>query len=931
MAFKLTPNVHVKRDKDGNVRLLRHPQEPFKLPGLVAPSARALADQYLHGVTKIFGISSNMLTDLNKPVGKVLSKDPTQIRFKEQKSVMESTVISYQQSHFGIPILNAGIVVQVHGPDLRVTSSQNTIQYNVKVKNPDPKAKYMPPSCDATVVAHCLGYKKESPLPKIKRTGLLIYRYDPDQRIDPESKKKPQPFESPPPTLKLPGVPREIKAGEHYVVTEVYFTFSLPDLDEEVEWYALLEVNTGAVLYLRAFVDGASGAVCNTDPLSASGDVTITPCSPAATLDALADAVTLQRLIPGNPQALSGRFIEIQDSHTPVIPPPTVALPPGDFSFSAITDNFSAVNAYHHMDALYKMVEDFGFDLDTYFSGTVFPIPMDHRGRGGTVNASHQGPGTIRYRFGLVQVGCPVGIAASVRVVIHEFGHSLLSNNIGSGVFTWAHGVGDSLAAIMMDPGSIAPDRFMTFPWVSTANPGIDRRHDRAVGGAAGGAWGGTLDTGSYPSTTILSTTLFRAYQSLGGDSSYLNDKIFASRYMAYLIVRAVGSMTAVAPPTGPDDFATTFMDADTGTVNFEGHPGGALHKVIRWAFEKQGLYQPPAAPIPVITEGDPPEVDVYINDGRDGEYEYQANFWNTEDIWNRLSPDGGTDHQTPVLNVSNYLYVRVKNRGTETANNVVVKTYHCAPGTGLVWPDDWQVMDTPQLPAAPIASGGETIVGPFEWKPEFVGHECVMASVTATGDLSNADTVNGPILHSRLVPLDNNVAQRNLAPVPGGGGQKALLKAFKNRRFIVRNPFESTARIKIESFLPSFLTVKNWDVRFLSPGGTEFSVGPRNSRIVEFELIPGADFSAADVIAAGADRIIEFYTLADDMLVGGMSYIIDPHMDKPAREFPEGMKAKECSEIAKKLLECLNCPADEVKSVQIKRLCVDIELKGDC
>ena len=31
MAFTITSNVHIRRDKDGNIRLLSHPQEPYKL------------------------------------------------------------------------------------------------------------------------------------------------------------------------------------------------------------------------------------------------------------------------------------------------------------------------------------------------------------------------------------------------------------------------------------------------------------------------------------------------------------------------------------------------------------------------------------------------------------------------------------------------------------------------------------------------------------------------------------------------------------------------------------------------------------------------------------------------------------------------------------------------------------------------------------
>jgi hypothetical protein len=296
----------------------------------------------------------------------------------------------------------------------------------------------------------------------------------------------------------------------------------------------------------------------------------------------------------------------------------------------------------------------------------------------------------------------------------------------------------------------------VTFPFVN-----IGRRHDRPV--AAGWVWGGTKDDTQYGSEQILSTLLFRVYRSTGGDDVVLAVQSFAARYLAFLIIKAIGTLTVTT--TNPEVFASALMDADESTITFEGHPGGAWHKVIRWSFEQQGLYQSAGAPTPVTQPGAPPDVDVFIDDGRAGGYApYLPDFSDTGDIWNRQFPDGGTVHQAPLAGFPNYVYIRVGNRGTQAATDVAVKLFQADPASGLVWPDAWTAATTAQLTAAgPIPAGGHTIIGPFTWTPQLAGVACLLASASATDDLSNADTVNGPLANWRLVPFDNNLAQRNV------------------------------------------------------------------------------------------------------------------------------------------------------------------------
>jgi hypothetical protein len=258
---------------------------------------------------------------------------------------------------------------------------------------------------------------------------------------------------------------------------------------------------------------------------------------------------------------------------------------------------------------------------------------------------------------------------------------------------------------------------------------------------------------------------MFRIYRAVGGDSDSISTKRLASRYVSYLILYAIGSLASdpITTTDTPDIFANALMNADIGTTNFEGYPGGLSHKVIRWSFEKQGLYQPPDSATPVTTEGAPPEIDVFIDDGRKGEYSYQSKFWDTRDIWNRTSPDGQRTHQLPKIDRENYAYLIVKNRGTHPATDVVVKGYYSKLANSSTYPNDWEPMATNQISVPQsIAPGGEVQVGPFKWNPNVEGQKNILMIVSAEGDRSNADLVTGSVPNSILVPLDNNIAQRN-------------------------------------------------------------------------------------------------------------------------------------------------------------------------
>ena len=191
------------------------------------------------------------------------------------------------------------------------------------------------------------------------------------------------------------------------------------------------------------------------------------------------------------------------------------------------------------------------------------------------------------------------------------------------------------------------------------------------------------------------------------------------------------------------------------------------------------------------------------------------------------------------------------------------------------------------------LAPGAETVVGPFEWRPEVTGHECTLLGVSAAGGRANNDPAGflpaaaGPTPVWRLVPNDNNLGLRAVVPVPGGGHRRALVRALRHRRSWASNPFEHPARMEVRAILPAFPATRGWSVHLDNPGGAHFTLGDRNSRMIRPRLVSGQDFTAAEVVAT-APVDIEFVVLADGLVVGGITYRLDPELHEPARELAE-------------------------------------------
>jgi hypothetical protein len=898
------PELKARRsiDDEGRIRYLNYVDSPQESSSGTPFQA---AIDYVRQTAAALNLSETDLRNLHQ---KVSFDEPRQqgmeYRFGQEKTLLDSTTIIFNQTFLNVPVWRAAITVTLKNNPSRVLTATDTSEQGVNATLP-PQAKIDAhrklffsaageleqhkkaqarqavgegeiPEQSATaafirsIVGRTLAAGETAPNDEARaiRGRFFVYRYQYSTRVPAhatEGAAPETPFETPPPgdshrealpILKLPPVSPVVTDGAWRVVSEVTFSLHTTEFGP-LNWRALVDVETDSVLMLEPLVAGHHGMVFRRDPITSTGVATNGPNQPNSVLNALRTTLELPNLdAPNNGNAvLRGRFAIVADVNAPTIAPPT--KPTGqNFDYDARTNDFAAVNAYYHTDRFFALVEDLGFPIAQYFDHTTFPVRVDHRDNlnlgQDTINAWCVGNGSGGIGFAgyalndLSDTTNPIGRACDSRVHLHELGgHGILYEHVDHANFGFAHSAGDSLSAILHDPDSMlrndSQQRFRYAPW----NPSNTRRFDRRV--TDGFAWGGTQDDKGYGSEQILCTTMFRVYRAIGGDSSDLNQRRFASRMVMYLILRAISTLTPATNPRNALGFANALMAVDLLNWASESVFGGAYGKVVRWSFEKQGLYQAPGAPTPVSREGQPPDVDVYIDDGRGGEYAYQATYWDNRAIWNRRAADGVATHQEPIAGVPNFAYVRVKNRGTQIARNCRVRAYHRRAGAARAWPDGFEPVTTTELVVGTVNARNteEKVVGPFTWVPnaDSSHQDCLLMIVSADGDASNVQhvTTGESIEEWRLVPNDNNLGLRNLAPGSADAERASTALA------------EPAPRLSLlGTSTPSGSSTSTADQRFLRSAGFTGEI-PANARVsrIRFEVAIDDLSSVGDVVEA--------------------------------------------------------------------------------
>lgn len=184
---------------------------------------------------------------------------------------------------------------------------------------------------------------------------------------------------------------------------------------------------------------------------------------------------------------------------------------------------------------------------------------------------------------------------------------------------------------------------------------------------------------------------------------------------------------------------------------------------------------------------------DLYIRDNTadDGVEPSRGTVCQSPDIWTCLNNDPTEPPAAnPEFGQTNYVFVRVRNRGSQAANNAQVRLYWSNVGTHLSRPH-WQTADikvngtagnlrSVNVPAHGASGDGEAITAAFEWTPPDPddavwgdGHFCLFATVSHPQD---------PLLQEdvHLVRWEDNLAWKNMVV------QDAVLDAGASLEFYV-------------------------------------------------------------------------------------------------------------------------------------------------
>ena len=332
---------------------------------------RAAAEAYIRDIAGNLNVAPEALRSLEQSVSYV---DPRQqgmeYRFSEEKVSFDSATYVYAQTYLNAPVWGAGITVTLKQArkqaPTRVVAATDTSQHGIDAKlppsgdleryrrllttaekvdgpqGPEAALSYLLTDILGGAAKVAKGLDDSQATPRLIRGRFFIYRYDAKERTKDESL-----------TLPLPAVPKSIQDGNWYLVAELVFRLRYGRT--RMNWRILVEVETNAILYVRALSSGVMGNIFTYDPVTNTGGATHTSDRDNNVLNPHRELQELRNLnSPGRTQSLEGTFAKVINITAPDFPPPTRPAGSNFDIWDVRSNEFAAVNAYYHVDRFFR-------------------------------------------------------------------------------------------------------------------------------------------------------------------------------------------------------------------------------------------------------------------------------------------------------------------------------------------------------------------------------------------------------------------------------------------------------------------------------------------------------------------------------------------------------------------------------------------------
>jgi hypothetical protein len=664
-----------------------------------------------------------------------------------------SLSVRYEQRHNSITVYGAQMVVGLRSEDGAIVSTINAFDYELPISL---RRERIEVGDQQAVAALKERFKPDFANLKIGTPTLYVYRHVADQSADLE--------------LPFPDIRGKMLSLSTGTPGRVYLVWQILMQTEEPDgsWELLVDATNGKLTAVkdRRSYSPPRANIWKPDPIRSSMNQDLhwgswNNVDDARTLNTQLKEVFLENLDlpPDGIYRLNGLRIRSVDKRILHVPPPETL---SDFIYGAQSYEFLSVMAYYYLDRLITDLREYGIvDFNT---ATEVPIEVDAQGSRSTFGsfflADDPNDQEDASYILLARGDQSVPAAQDPGVIAHEYGHAIHHlMDKRQDPYAVEHWLCDFLAVAWVDRYNETQYlREEMFPWHNNKNErwATYRRVDLKM----------RFDD-QQPSHDVFeigvigATALWHWFNIVGGDSTSADDR----KWAANEVIRTyMDTLVLVTSHETRDNLFNQMIQADANRT-------GCLHEKAIWdAFRERGHCSD------LTRTGN---IDLYVRDSQanTGDYASRQFDGNSPDIWVRNNrpgdpndpvgenPDEG--HQPPINNQTNYVYVRIHNRGLEeaAANTFWVDVLRCSRDDELIWPADFSPMGTLPIATA-VPADGSVRIGPFLCVPPIADQECLLAIVRGPSDPTIADRVK-PVDHRKLVRFDNNVGKRNVENAP--------------------------------------------------------------------------------------------------------------------------------------------------------------------